>query len=155
MTIGDKKYTKTDGTYDSALDGYVYSFSIPRTNSSETIKVYAKNKVGASKSVKLSIEETAPNAPKVDKVKSTAEEITGTIHLIAPDTLDEYSEVTADNTKTVVYAKIGKKKYKGEVNDNGEFVIKIPKQKVGTVIKVWGSNEAGGDGPEKEIKVVK
>ena len=155
MTVGGKKYTKTDGTYDSALDGYVYTFSIPRTDSSETIKVYAKNKVGASKSVKLSIEETAPNAPKVDKVKSTDEEITGKIHLIAPDTLDEYSEVTADNTKTVVYAKIGNKKYKGEVNDDGEFVIKIPKQKVGTVIKVWGTNKAGGDGPEKEIKVVK
>ncbi|WP_310601840.1 Ig-like domain-containing protein [Anaerosporobacter sp.] len=155
MTIGDKKYTKTACTYDSTLDGYVYSFSIPKTNSSETIKVYAKNSVGSSKTVKLSISETAPNAPKVDKVKAADEVITGTVHLIAPDTLDEYSDVTASNTKTVVYAKIGSKKYTGEVNDDGEFTIKIPKQKAGTVITVWGSNTAGGDGPEKEIKVVK
>lgn len=155
MYVGDEKYTKTECTYDSNLDGYVYSFSIPRTNSNKTIKAYAKNSVGASKSVKLTIEETAPNAPKVDKVKSTDEKITGTVHLIAPDSLDEYSEVTAKNTKTVVYAKIGKKTYKGKVNDEGEFTIKIPKQKAGTVITVWGTNEAGGDGPEKKIKVAK
>lgn len=155
MYVGDKKYTQTKGTYDNEVGGYVYSFSIPRTNSNNTIKVYAKNKVGASKSVKLSIEETAPNAPKVDTVKSTHEKITGTVNLIAPDSLDEYSDVTAKNTKTVVYAKIGNKKYKGTVNDDGEFTIKIPKQKAGTVITVWGTNEAGGTGPIRKIKVVK
>ncbi|WP_455714010.1 Ig-like domain-containing protein [Anaerosporobacter sp.] len=155
MYVGDDRYTQTESVYDSELGGYVYSFSIPRTNSNKTIRAYAKNKVGASKSVKLSIEETAPNAPKVDKVKSTHTKITGTVHLIAPDSLDEYSEVTAKNTKTVVYGKIGNKKYKGKVNDDGEFTIKIPKQKAGTVITVWGTNEAGGTGPTRKIKVVK
>ncbi|WP_167958669.1 Ig-like domain-containing protein [Anaerosporobacter faecicola] len=155
MKVGDDKYTKTSGTYDSSIDGYVYSFSIPRTNASKTISVYAKNSVGASKSVKLSIVETAPNAPKVDAVHASDETITGTVHLIAPDILGENEDVTAKNTKTVVYAKIGSKQYTGEVDDDGNYVIKIPKQKAGTKIKVWGSNKAGGAGPIKEITVKK
>lgn len=155
MKIGDKKYTQTKCNYDKSEQGYVYTFTIPRTNSSKTISVYAKNKIGASKSVKMSIVETAPNEPKVDTVKSTSEKIEGSVHLIAPSTLEIYEDVTVSNTETVIYAKIGKKEYKGKIDDNGDFVIKIPKQKKGTVISVWATNKAGGKGPVKKVKVVK
>ena len=56
-------------------------------------------------------------------------------------------------TQTRVFAQIGKKTYEGTIDDQGGFAITIPKQKVGTAIKLWGSNKAGR-GPLIKVVVV-
>ncbi len=40
------------------------------------------------------------------------------------------------------------------MTEDGKFTIKVPKLKEGSVIRVWGHNEAGR-GPLTKIKVVK
>ena len=57
-------------------------------------------------------------------------------------------------TQTRIFAQIGKKIYEGKINNNGEFKIKIPKQKAGTKIYVWGSNKSGR-GPLEKVTVEK
>jgi hypothetical protein len=155
LKVGEEKYTLTTGTYDSTLGGYIYLFKVPRINSSEEVKAYAKNKVGYSKILHLTVGETAPNAPTVNKVNSDSKTITGKVHLIAPSNLAEDAEVTVANTETVVYAKIGSKTYEAKVYNTGTFKIKIPAQKAGTKIKVWASNSKGGVGPIRDVKVTK
>jgi 2',3'-cyclic-nucleotide 2'-phosphodiesterase/3'-nucleotidase len=54
--------------------------------------------------------------------------------------------------QTRIYAQIGKKTYIGNIYSGGNYEIKIPKQKAGTTIKIWGSNIAGR-GPMVKVKV--
>jgi hypothetical protein len=71
------------------------------------------------------------------------------------DTEDETQVVSmVESTGAKVYAKIGKKTYKGVIKEDGTFEIKIPKQKAGTEILIWGSNNQG-KGPTTIIKVTK
>ena len=54
---------------------------------------------------------------------------------------DAVSEVA--RTQTKVYAQIGNKKYKGTIDNKGNFFVEIPEHLEGTPIKLWGTNKAG------------
>lgn len=69
-----------------------------------------------------------------------------------PETLENVPE-NVMATQTKIFAQIGKKTYEGTIDHEGKFVIKIPKQKAGTAIKLWGTNKAGR-GPLVKIVVV-
>ncbi len=70
-----------------------------------------------------------------------------------PETLRNAPKKVA-TTQTRIFAQIGKKTYEGTIDNDGNFVIKIPKQKAGTAIKLWETNKAGR-GPLVKVVVVK
>lgn len=145
VKVGDKKYTTTTYQYDSTLDAYVYSLVITKVNSGTEVKIYATNKAGTSKSYTTKVVKTAPNSPKVDEVYAGDKVITGKVNIV------ELTDPEKEQV-TTVYAKIGKKTYKGTVDEEGNFTIKIKAQKKNTTITVWGEN-VSGRGPSKVIKV--
>ena len=75
----------------------------------------------------------SPDPPTVNTVYEGDKIISGSIELLGDDA----------DTQTKVYAQIGSKTYKGTVEGNGDFTIKIPAQKEGAAIKLWGVNKAG------------
>jgi 2',3'-cyclic-nucleotide 2'-phosphodiesterase / 3'-nucleotidase / 5'-nucleotidase len=103
-----------------------------------------------------------PEDTSVVTDETTNEEVSQDVPVSDKDSKEQSKEESSDTKKkslveesgTVVYAKIGSKTYKGTIDDNGNFTIKIKKQKVGTKIYVWGSNESGR-GPITTIVVKK
>jgi hypothetical protein len=53
-----------------------------------------------------------------------------------------------------VYADIQDNRYKGIINSNGQYEIKIPKQQSGTIIKVFVKDSVGNTSSFRTIKVV-
>ncbi len=70
-----------------------------------------------------------------------------------PETLKNAPKKVA-TTQTRVFAQIGNKTYEGTIDKDGNFTIKVPKQKAGTAIKLWGTNKAGR-GPLVKVVVAK
>jgi 2',3'-cyclic-nucleotide 2'-phosphodiesterase/3'-nucleotidase len=173
LTIGEAVYTSTTAEYDAVNNRYLYNFEIDRAISGTKVKASAKNAAGISDVMTSVIAKVAPNQPKVDNIKKGATKITGKIELLdyvapAKDTTEAEgnTETTKQEetperfkdapekvakTQTRIYAQIGKKYYEGSITNSGKFTIKIPAQKAGTEITVFGMNKAG-KGPL--IKVV-
>ncbi|HHT96306.1 MAG TPA: hypothetical protein GXZ90_00195 [Clostridiales bacterium] len=145
LKIGSKTYTSNKYTYDEENDQYVYRFNIDRSKSGTKITVNASNKKGKSKNLSAKTLKLAPNAPKVDRIRAKDNKITGIVEMIAGSDGD---------TTTTVYASIGKKTYKALAKNDGQYTIKIPGQKEGSLIKIWAVNSAGR-GPLRAVKVVK
>jgi 2',3'-cyclic-nucleotide 2'-phosphodiesterase/3'-nucleotidase len=173
LTIGEAVYTSTTAEYDAVNSRYVYNFEIDRAISGTKVKASAKNAAGISDVMTSAIVKVAPDQPKVDNIKKGATKITGKIELldyVAPTKETPEAEGNTETTKkeetperfkdapekvaktqTRIYAQIGKKYYEGSITNSGKFTIKIPTQKAGTEITVFGMNKAG-KGPL--IKVV-
>ncbi len=173
LTIGDAVYTSTKAEYDSENNRYLYTLEIDRVVSGTKVKAIAKNAAGSSDILTFVIVKAAPDQPKVDNIKKGATKVTGKIELldyVAPDEEKTGAEGDTEATKkeeiperfkdapekvaktqTRIYAQIGKKYYEGDITNAGKFTIKIPSQKSGTEITVFGMNKAGR-GPQ--IKVV-
>ncbi|MDF2539063.1 MAG: hypothetical protein K0S76_2084, partial [Herbinix sp.] len=139
LTIGTKVYKTTVYQYDETTKRYIYSFVTDRDQSGTKITIIATNVVGSSEIVTSTIIKVAPDSPQIDAVKAGDQVLKGKINLIGSD--------------TKAYAQIGSKKYVGTIDKKGNLEIKIPKQKAGTTIKVWGTNNAGR-GPLTVVKVV-
>lgn len=154
VQVGSTKYTSSKAAYNSEEDMYLYEIEIPKTNGGTKVKIYAKNSAGTSKALTETIVQSAPNTPSTTTVKEGDKKITGTVSLILPEE-DSDTEPTVNNTGTKVYAKIGGKTYEGKIKKDGSFTIQIPEQKKGAVITIWASNDRGGNGPKKVIKVAK
>jgi hypothetical protein len=131
VKIGTKTYSKK-----ADVDGN-YKVTIPVQNAGTSLKVTAKDSAGAvSASRTVSVERVAPDVPVVNAVKSTSTSVTG----------------NAEKNSTVT-AKIGTKSYSAKVDAYGKFKITIPKQKIGTVIKVTAKDSKGNVSATREIKV--
>ncbi len=169
LTIGDAVYTTTKAEYDNENNRYLYTLEIDRGVSGTKVKAIAKNDAGSSDVLTFVIGKAAPDQPKVDSIKKGATKITGKIELLdyvvpdeegtgaegdikeeIPERFKDAPEKVA-KTQTRIYAQIGKKYYEGTITNNGKFTIKIPAQKSGTEISIFGMNKAG-KGPL--IKVV-
>ena len=126
--IGGKKYETKECIFDTATESYVYNLIIPMTRSGKKVTIYAYNDCGSSSKYVTYVEWLVPENMKANKIYTTTKTIKGTID---------------GDSNTKVYARIGKKEYKGKVTETGTFSIKIPKQKLGTRIMLWGENENG------------
>jgi 2',3'-cyclic-nucleotide 2'-phosphodiesterase/3'-nucleotidase len=183
LIIGENTYKSSQYEYDETNDRYIYTLTTNREVSGTEIQVTASNVSGTSEVFTSKIKKTAPDQPTVNAVKAGAKEITGKVELldyIAPvevdtkvtdqtleDAATKITEQTEEipkifkdapakvaKTQTRIFAQIGKKTYEGTIDSKGKFKIKIPAQKVGVEIKIWGSNKAGR-GPLIKVVVVK
>lgn len=173
LTIGTKVYTTKEYKQEEGTKRYIYTLVTDRVISDTTVTVIASNVAGTSDVLKSKIVKAAPDSPKVNPVKEGDTKITGKIELLDYNTstpegstapaqtvtetpLSEQPKETskAAATQTRIFAQIGKKTYEGTISDKGNFTIKIPKQKAGTAIKLWGTNKAGR-GPLVKVIVIK
>ncbi|WMX58054.1 Ig-like domain-containing protein [Peribacillus sp. R9-11] len=132
-TVGSKKIGET-----AAKNGQ-YTIKIAKQKAGTTIVVYAKDTSGnksGSKTVKV-IDKTAPSIPTVNNVYDNATVITGKAEL---------------NAK--VYAMVGSKKIGETTAKNGQYTIKIAKQKAGTTIVVYAKDTSGNKSGSKKVKVI-
>ncbi|MHB8130568.1 MAG: Ig-like domain-containing protein [Mobilitalea sp.] len=177
VTIGAKTYSSSEYLQDEATGNYVYSLVTDRVVSGTVIKVTATNASGTSDQLSSVIVKAAPDQPQVSTVKAGDTVVTGkielldyTIPVVDTSVIDEtvIDAVTTDEiparfkdaatkvakTQTRIFVSIGKKTYEGTINNKGKFSIKIPAQKQGVKIKVWGTNKAGR-GPLLIVVIVK
>ena len=179
LTIGDKIYETSDYQYDPATDQYIYTIAIDRALSNTAVTITATNSVGTSNAYQSKVTKVAPELPLVNEIRENDTMITGKIELFHPwkvkqesdaiQSMEAWAELTGEEstkstdiikevpkevteTQTRIYAQIGKKTYIGNIYSGGNYEIKIPKQKAGTTIKIWGSNIAGR-GPMVKVKV--
>lgn len=164
LTIGKETYKSSEYVYDEENNRYIYTFTIDRAVSGTTVKVSASNSFGKSDVLTTKVGKAAPDRPKVNDIKAGDKKITGKIELfdyVAPNSdkkdekiPNEFKDAATNvaKTQTKVYAQIGKKVYEGTIDNKGNFNIKIPAQKKGTVVYVWGSNK-GGRGPLIKVTV--
>lgn len=152
LIVKNKRYETKEYIYDEELGGYRYQLVIENVNSGNSIQVYTSNAAGSSSKVEMKVIQRAPNTPKIDSIDTNTELIKGTVHLII-EQVDGVNVVpTVENTGTKVYIQIGKKRYQGDIKDNGTFEIKVPKQKHKTTVSIWAENSMG-KGPIGKVKV--
>lgn len=138
LTIGTKTYKSSEYVYDEDNNQYIYTFKTDRDVSGTDVVITATNAGGTSSPYTSKIIKVAPDQPQVNPIAAGKKTITGKVEVL-------------DN-ETKVFASIGKKTYEGSVDKNGKFTIKIPNQKKGTAIKIWGTNKAGR-GPLTKVVV--
>ena len=127
-TIDGKKYETSECIFDTVTESYVYDLIIPMTRSGKNVTIYAYNDRGSSSKYTTCVEWLVPENLQANKIYTTTKTIKGTID---------------GDSYTKVYARIGTKEYEGKVTEAGTFSIKIPTQKLGTRIMLWGENENG------------
>lgn len=172
LIIGKKTYKTNEYKYDEIIGEYIYTLTTDRDLSGTPVTVLASNDSGTSDPLVSKLVKVSPDSPKVDPIYNDHEVITGTIELLDYNpSIEEGSEEKEEvvkvvpkefkdapaevaKTQTRVYAQIGKKNYKGTIDKNGKFTIKIPAQPEGTAIKLWGTNKAGR-GPLVKVIVYK
>lgn len=133
LTIGKKTYTTNEYIYDELSGQYIYTLATDRDVSGTSVTVTSTNESGTSDPLITQLVKVSPDPPTVNTVYEGDKIISGSIELLGDDA----------DTQTKVYAQIGSKTYKGTVEGNGDFTIKIPAQKEGAAIKLWGVNKAG------------
>jgi len=139
LTIGSKVYHSSIYEYDELMKQYSYTFVTDRDISGTIITISSTNVTGTGDIFTSRVVKAAPDSPQVNTVKAGDKVITGKI-----DLLDD---------QTKVYAQIGKKKYEGAIDEEGNMKITIPKQSSDIAIKIWGTNKAGR-GPLVKVLVV-
>lgn len=168
LTIGNKKYIATEYYFDEELGQYIYRIPTDRDLSGSVVIVTASNASGTSDPYTSQIVKASPDAPKVNSIYTDTKVIKGSIELLdyipaivegsetEEKTPKEFKNAPSNvaMTQTRVYAQIGKKAYKGTIDNNGDFTINIPQQTEGTAIKLWGTNKAGR-GPLIKVVVTK
>lgn len=155
LTIGNNTYTTDQYVLDEESGKYIYTFEIAKASAGTSVTVTAANESGTSDPLKTKVIKVLPDAPKVNSIYEGDKVITGTVELIVlnyssgnssdievPDEFkDAPSNVAASQTS--VYAQIGTNKYKGTIDNEGNFNIEIPMQTEGSTIKLWSTNKAG------------
>lgn len=168
LVIGKKEYTTSEYVYDEATAQYIYTLATDRDLSGTPIKVTATNASGTSDPFLAQIIKASPDSPDVNEIFAGDKTITGTIELldyviIQEDGTEaevklpkEFQKAPSEvaKTQTRVYAQIGTEKYKGTIDNSGNFIIDIPEQSEETPIKLWGTNKAGR-GPLIKVIVAK
>lgn len=135
--IGETLYKHNTVKYDKENYQYIYTFSIPKTNSGLKLKIYTQNSKGQSQAIYTKKIERVPDTPKLTSIKST--KIKGSVHFI--DENNQKSTRSASQTK--VFIKIKKKTYTAKVYKDGTFGLKVPKLKSGQKIIYWATNING------------
>lgn len=168
LKIGKKEYTTSEYVYDEATDQYIYTLATDRDISGTSISVTAINESGTSDPLLAQVMKISPDSPVVNAVFAGDKTITGSIELLdyvipREDGIETETKLPKEfknapsevaKTQTRVYAQIGTKKYKGTIDNNGNFTISIPEQSEGTPIKLWGTNKAGR-GPLIKVVITK
>lgn len=157
VRLNGNVYTAAADSFDEERERFLYIVEIDRTPSENQAVIYATNKVGNSKALRMYVAEVAPDAPMVYEITDKTKKIMGTVHILGNEEQQEEG-LTVSNTETKVFARFGGENYEGKVKKDGTFTISIPKEKrpkEGTKVTVWASNNSGGTGPKKEITVVK
>lgn len=142
-TKGYTAYVKAGSKYyKSKVDNSgKFTVTIPKQKKGTSIKIYIKGTNGVNSNVvafKVLSSATAPSEPTISTVVSTS-------------TTTVKGKGERGTTATV---RIGNKYYKSTVKSNGEFAIKIPKQKKNTVIKIYLKNKKGEYSPIIAKKVI-
>ncbi|WP_033827594.1 Ig-like domain-containing protein [Bacillus andreraoultii] len=132
VKIGSKTYK---GTSDSKGQ---YKITIPKQKAGTKISVYAKNNYGSSKQKTINVlDRIAPSVPTVKSVSHSSKYITG----------------KAEKSSTVT-AYVGNKKLgSAKADKNGNYKIKISKQKIGTNIKVRAVDASNNKSGYRTVKV--
>lgn len=114
-----------------------YKINIPVQNSGAKLIVTAKDLSGnVSAKASVIVLRAAPNIPIVNYVRYTSTTVTGKT--------ERY---------VVVIVKIGTQSYSAKSNSNGDFKVKIPKQKKGTKLTVTSKDAKGKSSAPKTITV--
>lgn len=124
VKIGEDSYTG------EADEHGVFQILIPEQKAGTLISVISSERAGAER-VPTDIivkDETPPEAPKLEEVRSNSKRITGTAE-----------------ENAILTVEIGDKTYIGKANRQGKFKVKIPRQKAGTTIKVTAKDKAGNE----------
>ncbi|MGN0243428.1 MAG: Ig-like domain-containing protein [Lachnospiraceae bacterium] len=139
-------YISEASEYNEEENRYEYVVSIGKHPSSTELKIYARNEVGNSKILKASVAWSVPDAPNVQPLTTASKAVKGSLSL--PEDIDiSYEDF-------VVYVKIKQDVYTADITEDGTFKVKIPKQKKGTVVKVYAET-AEGSGLTTKLKVKK
>lgn len=128
VTIGEKVYETKEFVVDESTGEYIFKLQIEQPKANEKISIYAYNTTGKSGTLKTEVIQVIPEVSSVLTVDTNSKVIKGTMNAIG---------------KTKVYAQIGDTIYEGKVSKKGNISIKIPTQKKGTKINIWGENEVG------------
>ena len=181
LAAGEEEYTLNDYQYDEETNQNVFYFRTDQLMSGTRITVKAVNSSGEGKSTSAVVMKMAPDAPEVSELTEGAEEVTGTVELLAPapagetDEADETDEETGGEkepsrtaeeglteeeqeeffrlTQTEVYAKVGGITYRGAVNADGTFTVELPEPlNAEDEVLVWAHNYAG-KGPSVSVTV--
>ena len=140
IKVNGTVYTnKTSGVYVGEDQGYMYTVSIPKTNSGVILDIYATNRKGNSSHLKVKRIQSAPNTPKITAYSIKKQVIKGEVNFID----SENHKSTLTNSKTKVYVKIGGKVYKAKVNNEGEFTVRSKKIKKYCSVVIWATNVNG------------
>jgi hypothetical protein len=133
VSIGTSKYL---GTVD--LNGN-FKITIPKQKAGTKITVVSKDAAGNMSTAKnvTVVDKTAPSTPTVNEVSNKSTTVTG-----------------KSEPKATITVSIGTSKYTGTVDQNGNFKVIIPLQKVGTKITVTSKDNSGNVSTAKNVTVV-
>ncbi len=84
LTIGEEEYVLQDYDYNEETEQNVFYFQTEQITSGTTVTAKGVNSSGAGVSASASVMKLAPDAPEVTELTEGAEEITGTVELLAP-----------------------------------------------------------------------
>ncbi|MFE4351657.1 Ig-like domain-containing protein [Peribacillus butanolivorans] len=137
-TLSVKAGTKGIGTTKASTAG-TYTVSIPKQKAGTKVTVTATDDAGNTSAAKeITVKDvTAPSTPTVNAVYDNAMVIAGKAE-----------------TNANVYAMVGNKKIGEARAKNGDYSIKIAKQKAGTSILVYAIDAAGNKSSSKSVKVI-
>ncbi|TWT07053.1 S8 family serine peptidase [Planococcus sp. CPCC 101016] len=137
-TVSVKANGNQIGTAVSGTDSQ-FTVTIAKQKAGTILTVTATDQYdNASAATEVTVKDvTAPTVPAVDKVKETSIAVTGTGEVNAL--------VTVKNGATVLGT--------ATVDRNGMYAVAIAKQKVGTVLSVIATDQAGNSSAAKEVTV--
>ena len=139
VQISGKTYTSKKAEYISERKQFRYYITIPRTDSGVWVKIYAKNEIGNSSSIKLKKTAFYPDTPKIRRPKINGKTIVGSVKFIGEDG----KAGTLSDTKTKVYVEINGKKKAVRLYKNGTFKVKVKRIRRKMKIVFWAKNVNG------------
>lgn len=114
-----------------------FKVSIPVTNAGTVLSVTAKDRSGRiSYARSMTVVRVAPNRPLVNAVRTYSTTVTG-----------------KTEKNVVITVKIGRRTYTAKANAYGNFQVRIPKQRKGTVIYVNAKDGKGAVSATTNVKV--
>ncbi len=154
-----KMYTATVG-----VDGS-FGVEIPLQKAGKALTAYiSDNKGRASKVTNITVKRSGPNCPTISAVKNTGTSITGNCNdknvrlyaIIGKNVYVSKSDGASYYKKSKGYDKKFKiKTVSIKINSKGGFIISIPNQYYGTVVKVRSVDKAGRISSVRKAKVEK
>ncbi|MFT4146133.1 MAG: Ig-like domain-containing protein [Mobilitalea sp.] len=137
--IGNTTYQSTLGKSVAFENGVILEYPVQKEG--QVVSVWMESEDGST---------TKPKNYTIEKCKLVIED---GFRLVAYPKMLVGSVDTEKDTITYVVAQIGKESYKAKVDNEGEFVIEYPAQKVGTSITLVGYDEHGCNSEALKLKV--